>query len=136
MQPYSMDLRVRAWALLKEGASSLEVAEQLGVSDSCVRKWRMRKRQDGTLEPRARTQGRKREFTAAHDAALDQAVRGVPDATLRELAAAVSKKLGRVFSLPVISRALQRLGFTRKKNGDGHRARSRRCSAGAASMES
>ena len=125
MQPYSMDLRVRAWALLNDGASSLEVAEQLGVNDSCVRKWRMRRRQDGTLEPRPRTQGRKREFTAAYDAALDQAVRSDPDATLRELAEAVGKTVGRVFSDPVISRALQRLGFTRKKNGYGHRARSR-----------
>lgn len=34
VEPYSLDLRKRAVALLDEGASSLEVAEMLGVSES------------------------------------------------------------------------------------------------------
>jgi transposase len=50
-----------------------------------------------------------------HDLQLRQAVENRPDATRGELAEAVAEKLGRVFSKPVITRALQRLGFTRKK---------------------
>ena len=43
IEPYSLDLRERSVALLDEGASSLEVAEMLGVSDSWVRKMRLRR---------------------------------------------------------------------------------------------
>ena len=44
----------RAVALLDEGASSPEVAEMLGVSDSWVRKMRLRRDALGHLEPGSR----------------------------------------------------------------------------------
>jgi transposase len=51
IEPYSLDLRERAVALLDEGASSPEVAEMLGVSDSWVRKMRLRRDRLGHLMP-------------------------------------------------------------------------------------
>ena len=114
-----MDLRQRVWHALQEGASSLEVAERFGIDDSCVRKWRARARQTGSLEPAIRTQGRKREFDARYERALLNAVRAKPDAIRRELAEAIGQRLGRVFSEPVITRALKRLGISRKKNSQG-----------------
>ncbi len=51
IEPYSLDLRERAVELLDEGASSLEVAELLGVSDSWVRKMRLRRDSLGHLMP-------------------------------------------------------------------------------------
>ena len=51
--PYSQALRERAVALLDEGASSLEVAEILDVSDSWVRKMRIRREALGNLRPGA-----------------------------------------------------------------------------------
>jgi transposase len=126
MQPYPMELRQRVWQALQEGASSLEAAERFGINDSCVRKWRARANQTGSLQPAARTQGRKREFDARHDAALVKAVRSKPDAIGRELAKTVGQRLGRVFSESVISRALVRLGFSRKKNAKRQRAAARR----------
>jgi transposase len=122
MQPYPMELRQRVWQALQEGASSLEAAERFGINDSCVRKWRARVKQTGSLQPAARTQGRKRAFDARHEAALVKAVRAKPDAIGRELATTVGQRLGRVFSESVISRALVRLGISRKKNAKRQRA--------------
>lgn len=129
MQPYPMELRQRVWQALQEGASSLEAAERFGINDSCVRKWRARVKQTGSLQPATRTQGRKREFDARHEAALVKAVRAKPDAIGRELATTVGQRLGRVFSESVISRALVRLGISRKKNAKRQRAATRRRAA-------
>ena len=66
IEPYSLDLRKRAVALLDEGASSLEVAEMLGVSDSWVRKMRLRRDELGHLLP-GQPPGKERILTEAHD---------------------------------------------------------------------
>jgi transposase len=114
MGPYSMDLRKRVWAALQQGTSSLGVAQQFGLSDSCVRKWRLRMLRRGNLKP-GRPGGRHREFDHRYDRALARQVAATPDATGQELAALLGKRLGRVFSKPVLCRALKRLGLTRKK---------------------
>lgn len=51
IEPYSMDLRKRAVAMLDEGSTIIEVAEALGVSDSWVRKTRLRLVSPGDLIP-------------------------------------------------------------------------------------
>src|ERR1700689_2116330 len=114
MKPYSMDLRRKVMEALESEGTTDEIAERFGIAGSSVRKWRLRLRRRGELQP-GKPPGRKREFSAAHDAQLRQAVESRPDATRGELAEAVAEKLGRVFSKPVITRALKRLGFTRKK---------------------
>jgi transposase len=114
MKPYSMDLRRKVMEALQSEGTTEEIAERFGIAGSSVRKWRLRLQRRGKLEP-DKPPGRKREFSAKHDLELRQAVENRPDATRGELAEAVAEKLGRVFSKPVITRALQRLGFTRKK---------------------
>ena len=114
MKPYSMDLRRKVMEAVEGGGATEEIGERFGIAGSCVRKWRLRLQRRGTLEP-DKPPGRKREFAAKHDAQLKQAVEGRPDATRVELAEAVAAKVGRVFSKTVITRALKRLGFTRKK---------------------
>ena len=131
MRPYAMELRERVWRALEEGESSGEVGERFGIDASCVRKWRQRKRQTGSVEPGGAAPGRKRELDAQHDEALREAVMAAPDAIRRELSEAVGRRLGRVFSEPVITRALQRLGFSRKKNSARQRAAASRRAGGA-----
>ena len=114
MKPYSMDLRHKVIEALEGEGTTEEIAERFGIAGSSVRKWRLRLKRRGSLEP-DKPPGRKREFSAQHDARLREAVESRPDATRGELADAVAEKMGRVFSKPVITRALQRLGFTRKK---------------------
>lgn len=113
MKPYSNDLRRKAIAALDEDTSNA-VGERFGIAGSCIRKWRLRLRAGGSLEPR-KPPGREREFDATHDAHLKEAVGARPDATRAELARAVGEKVGRIFSESSISRALKRLGLTRKK---------------------
>lgn len=50
-RPYSVDLRERAVARAEAGETIREVADELGISPSCVSKWTTLKRQTGSLKP-------------------------------------------------------------------------------------
>jgi putative transposase len=50
-RPYSVDLRERAVARAEAGEAIREVADELGISPSCVSKWTTLKRQTGSLTP-------------------------------------------------------------------------------------
>jgi transposase len=81
MRAYGMELRKRGWEALEEGETSEEVGERLGIDASCVRKWRKRVREMGTLAPGGERTGRKREFDEQYERALKEAVEAVPDAS-------------------------------------------------------
>jgi transposase len=114
IEPYSLDLRERAVALLDEGASSPEVAEILCVSDSWVRKMRLRRDRLGHLMP-GTPPGRERKLTMDDEVKLWLLVDDQPDATLEELAELVAKRLKVRVSISTLSRRLIELGLTRKK---------------------
>ena len=50
-QPYSEDLRERAFARADAGESVRSIAEALRISPSCISKWKKRKRETGSLSP-------------------------------------------------------------------------------------
>jgi transposase len=50
-RPYSIDLRERAVARAEAGETIREVADELGISPSCVSKWTTLKRETGSLTP-------------------------------------------------------------------------------------
>jgi len=114
IKAYSLDLRERAVALVDEGATSLEVAEMLGVSDSWVRKMRLRRDALGHLMPGS-PPGKERKLTEAHEEALCHVVFDKPDATLEELVELVARRLKVRVSIATMSRRLIELGLTRKK---------------------
>lgn len=114
IEPYSLDLRERAVALLDEGTSSLEVAEMLGVSDSWARKMRLRRDRLGHLMPGS-PPGKERKLTEAHEEELCHLVFDKPDATLEELVELVAKRMRLRVSISTMSRRLIELGLTRKK---------------------
>jgi putative transposase len=122
IEPYSLDLRERAVALLDEGATSPEVAEALGVSDSWVRKMRLRRDRLGHLLPSS-PPGRERILSEAEEMGLCGLVFETPDATLEELVELVATHLKVHVSISTISRRLIELGLTRKKNSPRHRSR-------------
>lgn len=115
IDPYSLDLRERAVGLMDEGASSMEVAEMLGVSDSWVRKMVLRRERLGHLLP-GKPPGRERILTEDHWEGLCNLVFERPDATLEELVDLVEKRLKVRVSISTMSRRLIELGLTRKKN--------------------
>jgi putative transposase len=114
IEPYSMDLRNRAVAMLDEGASSTEVAEALGVSDSWVRKMRLRRDVLGDLAPGS-PPGKPRKLTTDDMVELYILVEEQPDVTLQELAVLMAKRLKVRVSISTLSRRLIELGLTRKK---------------------
>jgi transposase len=114
IEPYSLDLRERAVALLDEGASSPEVAEMLGVSDSWVRKMRLRRERLGHLMAGS-PPGRERKLTIEDQVVLLQLLDEQPDATLEELVERMAKRQKVHVSISTLSRRLIELGLTRKK---------------------
>ena len=132
IKAYSIDLRERAVALLDGGATSLEVAEILDVSDSWVRKMRLRRAAHGHLSPGV-PRGKERKLSAEQEDALLFMVLDVPDATLEELVALVAKQLKVRISIATISRRLIAMGMTRKKRASmPPRPTDPRCSDSAA----
>ena len=114
IHPYSVDLRARAVAMLDDGASSIEVAELLGVSDSWVRKMRLRRDVLGHLEPGS-PPGKERLLSEAQEEQLCLLVNEQPDATLEELVVLMAKRMKVRASISTISRRLIEMGMTRKK---------------------
>jgi transposase len=114
IKAYSIDLRERAVALLDEGDNSIEVAEILGVSDSWVRKMRLRREALGHLMP-GTPPGKERKLTEAQQEQLCLLAFEMPDATLEELVLAAAQRLKVQVSISTVSRRLIEMGVTRKK---------------------
>jgi transposase len=120
MAAYSMDLRERVVAACDEGVETrAEVAERFSVSQSWIRRLLQRRRETGSIAPKARGGGRSPAFAGEAADRLRQAVVADPDATLKELAAAAGVACG----TSATDRALRRLGITRKESRSGPQSR-------------
>jgi len=112
MKAYSQDLRDRVIeAVRKRDGTLQQIAERFLVSVSFITRLRQLHRDTGSLEPRPHGGGNPSVLSPEDLEHLRQAVRERPDATLEEL----RQRLGATCSLMTISRALRRLGLTRKK---------------------
>jgi putative transposase len=100
---YSMDLRQRVVAFVRDGGSKSEAARRFGVSRWCVYNWTNRK----TLEPSK--QGCPGPWKLSPEA-LKAHVEQYPDAYQHERAVALG------VSRHVVLYGLKRLGIRRKKN--------------------
>lgn len=99
---YSVDLRKRVVAFVREGGDKAEAARQFGVARSCVYDWLSR----ADLKPKAQGR-RKRKLDWA---ALQRHIEEHPDLLLRERAAHFGV---RMYSLQY---ALQQMRISHKKN--------------------
>jgi transposase len=108
-----MDFRRAAAAAYDECGSSIEVAEQMGCSESWVRRLIQHRRERHTLEPRSTARhDDQRAFDDADEEKIRELIKHQPDATLQEVAEALSKKV----HVSTVSRTLDRLGLPRKKS--------------------
>ena len=116
MKAYSRDVRIRALDGLDRGTPRPEVIRLFGVSTATLTRWRRRQRETGSLaeSPRPGPPGVK---TAGLPAALVPRLREQPDATLEEHCAWWAATSGIRVSHATMSRALTRLGWTRKNLG-------------------
>jgi transposase len=118
-----LDLRERVLADCDAGDSNDAVARKYRVSASWVRRLKQRRRETGSIAPRA--QRRLQPRWAGHADEIRRAVGRRPDATLGELRQA----LGLTLSVPTLCRALQELRLTLKKRSSGRPNRTGRTSS-------
>lgn len=117
MAAYSLDLRKRVLRAWDSGMDAESVAAKYEVSRAWVHRLVQRRRETGSVAPRPQTTFRPR-VLAGQDERLAALIAARPDATLAELRDALPTTAG----LSTLWRAIDRLGFTFKKNGTRHRA--------------
>jgi transposase len=120
MRAYSLDLRQKVVAAVERGDSTIEeVASSFGVGLTFVKKMLRQHRESGDLRPRPHGGGRSPRLSDKHLKLLRSEVARSPDKTVPALRDHLEER-GRVsVSRPTVSRALSRLGLSRKKNGGG-----------------
>jgi transposase len=121
MAPYSMDLRTRVLRDADTGLSSKELAAKYTVSRAWVDRVKQRRRETGEIAPRQQRIFRRRTLDPHEERRLVALITVQPDATLRELQAA----LPTTAALSTLWRAIGRLGLTIKKNGVRRRTTTR-----------
>ena len=109
---YSIDLRERVLQALDEGLSKSAAHRLFHISRSTVDHWLALREQTGSLAPRAVRSTRTRQLQGA---AFEEFVRAQSHATLGEMSQAWQQQTGVSLTAMSFSRALRRLGWSRKK---------------------
>jgi transposase len=115
MNPYSEDLRTRVVAAVDRGEPRAVVAARFSVSSPTITRWVRRRRQTGGLAATP-VPGPPAVKTAALVAALPARLAQHADVTLAEQCAWWHTQSGVTVSTATMSRAIARLGWTRKKS--------------------
>jgi len=130
-KPLSQDLRARVVAAYEGGRETLEVVAlmfQIGVA-TVVRLLSL-KRKTGSLDPKPHGGGQRPKLSGSDLELLKALVKDRPDATQAELAEALEHKVHKGVHARMVSRALERIGYSRKKNATPRRAGDRASPAG------
>ena len=120
MRAYSVDLRQKVVAAVERGDSTIEeVAASFGVGQTFVKKMLRQHRETGDLRPRPHGGGQTARLSDKHLKLLRAEVGRSPDKTAAALRDHLEERASVSVSRPTVSRALQRLGLSRKKNAGG-----------------
>jgi transposase len=115
MNPLSPDLRKRIITAYENNeGSQAELAERFKVGKASVERLVRLKRETGSIEPRPHAGGTPRRITEADRVRLIEDFEREPDLRQADIAARLTEE-GRPVSQRTVSRALRRLGITRKK---------------------
>ena len=109
---YSIDLRERVLQAVEEGMSKMTAHRKFHISRSTIDHWFALREQSGSLAPRPVRVTRTRQLQGA---VFEEFVRAHAHATLDEMAQAWQHKTGASLTAMSFSRALNGLGWTRKK---------------------
>lgn len=110
----SVDLRERAVAAVRAGATHREAAERFGVSAASVSRWQVREREQGDVRPKALGGDRKSARIDAHKETILEALGPEADRSIEEIRQ-VLRERGLVFSFGALQRFFKRHAITRKK---------------------
>lgn len=104
---------VRAWHT--EGLTYAQIAERLGVGEATVSRVLRLHRETGSVKPRPRGGGNRSPIRDEVADIFRRIVDEMPDATIDELTEALMTRVELDTSRSSVMRAIQRLGFSRKK---------------------
>ncbi len=116
MKAYSMDFRKRVLAVIQsDSMTQEEIMEYFGVSATFIYTLKKRFEKTGSVEAKPHGGGMPAKFSGRSLELMKRFVERHPDATLQEILDHTGKKA----SIMAVSRALDRLGFHRKKSRYG-----------------
>src|SRR5215211_982509 len=128
-RPYSTDLRRRVLrACARPEGSRGQIARRFRVGESTVYDWLRLERAEDRRRPKPHAGGRPRVIDSEGEAVLKELVAADNDATLAEYAVAFTARSGHEVSVPMVCKALGRLGLGRKKRRSGPPSRTGRMS--------
>jgi transposase len=114
MRAYSYDLRQRILHAVDQGKPRAEIIKTFNVSQATIKRYLKLRHETGDVKPKAIV-GRPAKKEAALLAGLESQLDAYPDATLIEHYQLWETTQGTQVSTASMSRAIQRLGWTRKK---------------------
>ncbi len=114
MNAYSVDLRERIVGAVEGGTSRVRAVETYRVSLATVKRYLKLNREGGGLAPKP-SPGRPPKIGVEQHAELEEQLRAHDTATLREHIELWQRRRGVGMSVPAMSRAIERVGWTRKK---------------------
>jgi transposase len=115
MRAYSPDLRARILAAVDAGMSKAQAARTFGVDEETIRRYGIRLRETGTLDPRPHP-GRSPLIRPEQREVLWAQLVEHPTATLAQHCELWAARTGVRVAVPTMSREIRRLGWTRKKD--------------------
>jgi len=114
----SLDLRQRAVEAYERGDGPVRaVAARFGVGHASLSRWLGRNRTTGSPERAPRAGGTPRRIGADDEARLKAWLADAPSTSQHALAARLAEATGRPVCQQTVSRAIRRIGWTRKKSG-------------------
>lgn len=114
MKAYTQELRERIVAAVDHGVPREEVAEVFGVGLSTIKRYLKQRRETGSVAAKP-IPGRPPKKLGPLREGLSQQLVTVPDATLAQRCQLWEQSHGQWGSASTICRAIQQLGWTRKK---------------------
>jgi transposase len=115
MNAYSEDLRRKIVEALGRGTTKSEAARSFGVSRSSVKRYAKLADEGRPLAPKKRP-GLKPKLGGAAERLLEGDLEECPAATLRQRCEFLRRACGVTVSESTVSRALKRMGWSRKKD--------------------
>ena len=114
---HPINVRERAVAAYESGKGSYqEIADIFGVGIASLVRWRKRFVEDGTVAPVPRGGGNPARVRQEDEKLVRKIVGAHNDWLVEEIAVAFVEETGRACSASSMSRALRKLGLTRKKS--------------------
>jgi transposase len=125
MKPYSQDLRERVLRAVETGMARADIVKPFAVSLATIKRYLKQRRESGHVKPKA-IPGRPSRKGAALEAGLLAQLEAHDDARLEDHCQQWEAEHGVPVSTATMSRAIRRMGWTRKKpSGQKMRGRGR-----------